>query len=160
MTFSSSPISHFANGGDNTKVDAKTNRRNNLRALVEQLGGQVELAKAVGTDAAYLSQILGDWKGRGLGPKLARRIEVALSKPMGWLDQAHDQRPVPTEVSVHGISVSPESAQLAAEIEKLSQPMRTALFQIIHALVAQQKISERSERSANRNPVRVRVSAA
>ena len=140
-------------------MDAKTNRRNNLRALVEQFGGQTELAKAVGTDPAYLSQILGDWKGRGLAPKLARRIEVALSKPLGWLDQAHDQKVIPAEVSLHGVKVSPESAQLAAEIEKLNEPIRSVIFQIIHALVAQQVVNSRPQSAKRQESPRKTVSA-
>lgn len=124
-------------------MDAKTNRRNNLRYLVAQTGGQVEVAKRVDTDPAYLSQVLANWKGRGVGDALARRIETAFGKPVGWMDQAHDQKPIPAEVVVHGFKISQETAALAAELEKLTEPLRSVVFHLIHVMVAQQVADKR-----------------
>jgi len=71
-------------------------RRENLRRLAEDMGGQKWLAQKLGKSASQISQLIGrrshDYvKSKTIGGKLAREIEEALSKERGWLDREHNQ---------------------------------------------------------------------
>lgn len=72
-------------------------RRENLERLIEQFGTMDALASEVGTSPIYLSQIKNRTKSsksgrrREMGTALARRLEAALGKPDGWMDQDHSQ---------------------------------------------------------------------
>jgi hypothetical protein len=145
------PISQIAKTGDPAPMDAKTNRRNNLRVLCEQFGGQAEVAKRVKTDAAYLSQCLTNWQGRGVGTSLARRIEQAFGKPLGWMDQSQDGR-VEEKRGYYGILLSQSAAELGAEWEKLAEPARTLMPQIIYMLVTSQKADDHPPPPPAENP--------
>lgn len=76
----------------NTKgtVDAKSIRRQNLVALLRRFDTAAAFAKAVGTSAAYVSQILSAKIQAEIGDALARKIEKALDLPHGWMDVLHD----------------------------------------------------------------------
>lgn len=72
------------------RMDIREVRRQNLIALRSEKGSVRALADLIDTDPNYLSQILGG-KGRHfMGHTLARRLESALKKPKGWMDQPHD----------------------------------------------------------------------
>jgi len=58
---------------------------------VQDCGGQAALAERIGTDPSYVSQLFGKWRGRGMGDKFARKIELALKKPPGWMDTQHPE---------------------------------------------------------------------
>lgn len=67
-------------------------RLRKLKQLVAQSGSIVAVADAINTAPAYLSQILNGAKSstgtpRSVGSKLARKIEEAFGKPIGWMDQ-------------------------------------------------------------------------
>lgn len=87
--FSDGAISRATNLAANVPMDVREIRRANLAALVRMHGGQTHLAELVDTDAAYLSQILSPVIKANVGHALARRIELALGKPRGWMDAAH-----------------------------------------------------------------------
>ena len=63
---------------------------------VDRLGSAVNLAEAAKVSSAYLSQIkkqLPDsktGKPKAMGDDVARKIEIALGEPEGWMDVAHD----------------------------------------------------------------------
>lgn len=70
-------------------VDSHTShaiRRDNLLGLIAMFGDGTITAFAdrTGTNAAHLSQIKNGV--RNMGNRLARKIEVALDKPKGWMD--------------------------------------------------------------------------
>jgi len=67
-------------------------RRENLRRIEHELGGATEAAKVVGmSPAQFINLRTGakdskTGKPRGMRKETARRIEMALRKPQGWLD--------------------------------------------------------------------------
>lgn len=69
-------------------------RLENLRALVAEFKTAEAVAQRAGTAAMYLSQILNSAKSstgtvRGVGDKLARRLEEGCGKELGWMDRPH-----------------------------------------------------------------------
>lgn len=71
-------------------MDVKQIREQNLKKLIDQVGGQAALARCVDTAPAYLSQILSSKSKKSIGDDLARRLEGALKLDHGWMDQLHD----------------------------------------------------------------------
>jgi SOS-response transcriptional repressor LexA len=69
-------------------------RLENLELLVNEAGSAAELARRVGTNSSYLSQVRNQMptqKGtpRGVGDDLAERLERGMGKPVGWMDDIH-----------------------------------------------------------------------
>ncbi len=61
----------------------------NLRKLLKEAKTAAALANAANTSPAYISQILSTKTKGSIGNKLARRLEIAAGKPLGWLDMLH-----------------------------------------------------------------------
>jgi len=53
--------------------------------LIEEAGGQPELASIVKTDPNYISQL--KTSRQGIARKFCVRLEAAMRKPDGWMDQ-------------------------------------------------------------------------
>lgn len=70
-------------------------RRANLEALVVECGTLDQVAASIGSSPIYLSQIRNrtpdakTGRPRDMGSQLARRLELAFKKPVGWMDQQH-----------------------------------------------------------------------
>lgn len=70
-------------------------RRANLETAIKRMRTAAKLAERIGTAPAYLSQIKNqthDSKSgtsKTMGDDIARRIEVALGEPAGWMDADH-----------------------------------------------------------------------
>lgn len=70
-------------------------RYQNLNTLLQvSNGNQAELARKVGTNSAYINQIINktllpSGKTRGVGEQLARKLEKAYQRPDGWMDTPH-----------------------------------------------------------------------
>lgn len=67
-------------------------RYKNLLILVDEAGGQAELARATGVSAAYISQLVTraitpSGKVRNMGDATAEKLERGMKKEPGWLDQ-------------------------------------------------------------------------
>lgn len=69
-------------------------RRNNLELLIKEMGTLEAVASAdTKTSSVYLSQVRRQTKDRKTGQKramgtaIARRLELACDKPVGWMDQ-------------------------------------------------------------------------
>ena len=78
-------------------------RRENLRALVEQWGGPLPIARKLGySNASFVVQMCGPNPTREVTEKTARKIESALGLPEGWLDGPHASDPAPVPVD-HGL---------------------------------------------------------
>ncbi|WP_144630246.1 LexA family protein [Bordetella genomosp. 13] len=60
----------------------------NARELVQEAGSLARFAEIVGISPAQAWQIAGDDPRRGIGAKMADRIERAFNKPTGWLYSA------------------------------------------------------------------------
>ena len=66
-------------------------RRDNTRELCgPELGSHLKLANLLGMQKQLLSQYIGKTPGKGIGNKVARRIEQVYDKPEGWLDREHN----------------------------------------------------------------------
>ncbi|WP_374312463.1 helix-turn-helix transcriptional regulator [Dongia sp.] len=62
-------------------------RRDNLRKLIDAMGGATALAlKLKYANGTYLSQLAGPNPTRTIGEKVARNIEETLKLPSGWMD--------------------------------------------------------------------------
>lgn len=78
-------------------------RRDNLALLAEEVGTMDAVADKAETNAVYLSQVMTQTpdvktgRPRALGTKLARRLEVAFAKPVGWMDQPNGSKLVARE---------------------------------------------------------------
>jgi SOS-response transcriptional repressor LexA len=69
-------------------------RLRNLELLVGEAGSAVKLARQAKTSPSYLSQIrrglpTAMGKARSIGDELAHKLEVAMRKPHGWMDEPH-----------------------------------------------------------------------
>lgn len=70
-------------------------RRANLLLLIQEAGSAARLAALSGLAAPYISQVsraVLNSKGKGvrvMGPDVARRLEVKMNKPRGWMDTDH-----------------------------------------------------------------------
>lgn len=70
-------------------MDIKTIRKLNVRLLERELGSRSALARKASTSQSYLSQCIGPGAIRSIGDEMARRLEHAMGKPHGWLDESH-----------------------------------------------------------------------
>ncbi len=70
-------------------MDIKTIRKMNVRLLEREIGSLSGLARIAGTTQSYLSQCVGAGAFRNVGDEMARRLEHAMKKPHGWMDEAH-----------------------------------------------------------------------
>jgi len=64
-------------------------RRENARELASQIGGHAELARRLGISDSQMNQTIGRNPSRNIGNNLARRIEQACGKEIGYLDSSH-----------------------------------------------------------------------
>lgn len=106
-------------------------RRYWLAAACAEVGGQAKLAELADLNVAYISQVKNGSpdsrtkKPKQMGDDMARKIEVALSKPIGWMD-----RPPPSDhYALHNAFTPTSSGVLHRSIKHGAQP--TALAKMI-----------------------------
>jgi len=89
-------------------------RIQNLELLVTEAGSAAKLARIVGTNSSYLSQVRNQMptrKGtpRGVGDDLAEKLELGMGKPAGWMDEPHeDHGSSSTDASEMNASTGPD----------------------------------------------------
>lgn len=86
-----------------------------MRRLVADAGGPTEWAKQYGGDRwtqAQVSQWISETKPKGIGNRLARDLEAAMSLPRGLLDQ-------PPEASKASHAARPDFETMAGAVEVL-----------------------------------------
>lgn len=72
-------------------------RLENMKRLVEEVGSVAELAKRAGyAQPSYLYQIINqtaiqNGKPKNIGGQMARKLEKAMNKAVGWLDIKHNE---------------------------------------------------------------------
>jgi hypothetical protein len=92
------------------------NRRENLRALLEQWGGPLPVARKLGySNASFVVQMCGPNPTREVTEKTARKIEISLALPPGWLDESPATRttsqvPVDTALVARIVQVVAQTA--------------------------------------------------
>ena len=69
-------------------------RHDNLLLHIDEAGSTSELASKTGIAVSYLLQIknknaIQNGKPKGIGDKIAAKLEDGMGKPRGWLDQQH-----------------------------------------------------------------------
>lgn len=89
--FSILHISQNAKFDLNQSMHVKEIRRLNLELLIAEAGSAVELAEQVDTNEGYLSQLRNETNERGVGHKLAKRLEDRRKKTSGWMDHPHPE---------------------------------------------------------------------
>ena len=109
-------------------MDAAQIRRENLRLLAKQLGGQARLAEKLGKSEAQISALFSDNQQakRNIGTRLARQIEQRLGKPHGWLD--HQQKEDYFDQDLLIKSVELVEGALRAERLEVSPEKRARLY--------------------------------
>jgi phage repressor protein C with HTH and peptisase S24 domain len=96
-------------------------RRENLRALIDEVGGNKALADRIGVSESQLSQWANGsinsstGKPRGMRTETAQRIEDAAGKPRGWLDGIH--------LSAHATAYASSTAELTTGGGKEAIPL-------------------------------------
>lgn len=91
----------------NVSMDNKEIRKANLAHLLEEhtRGGKLTkaaFAEKCGLVAAQLSQLLGENSFRNIGDRTARKIELSLGLPNGWMDSIHHPHPQNDELEFAG----------------------------------------------------------
>ena len=120
-----------------TMLDEKTVveiRRENLRAIASDIGGQARLAEVLGTSEGLISRWIGKNASKPIGEKIARKIEERLGKPRFWLDR------------VHGINEKLlEAVMEAVDSEFGSKPLppdqRRRLISLLYALYSEDGVN-------------------
>ena len=74
--------------------DIDRTRLENLRRLTDEAGSASELARRAGVSVSYLSHIrvgrpYPSGNPRRVGDRLAARLERAMGRPLGWMDETH-----------------------------------------------------------------------
>ena len=92
-------------------------RHENLEILVGEAGSAAALARRTGTSDSYLSQVRNhtpalSGKPRGIGDRLAGKLERGMGKPPGWLDEPHGAAPVDRDTSPSGGAGQPDDDRL------------------------------------------------
>lgn len=119
----------------NTEMENKDLRRHNLLLLIEEAGSIRTLAEKAGTAPNYLSEIKA--ADRGMGHKVARKLEAAMGKPIGWIDTLH------LDKEGHGASVS------ASSVEQLAEKMGDLTPEELLQLVAKALEIHEKKKAAN-----------
>lgn len=79
-------------------------RRENLLTLIKEAGNASRLSLQTGVPSSYISQVSrgvdrGNGKPRTMGPDIARKLEVAMGKPTGWMDADHSALSIASDLS-------------------------------------------------------------
>jgi hypothetical protein len=93
-------------------------RRLNLSLLKKEFRTYVKIARLAHTDAAYLTQIMSTKTKRNMGDELARSLELGCNKPVGWMDQFHNNnsRESPPDYVVNGTQSAHNESQFTQTI--------------------------------------------
>ena len=105
-------------------MDIKEIRLINLNEAIKIVKTQANLAAKTNIKTSYFSQIKNPKHKTKMGDDVARRIEKAINKPHGWMDQLHND----TEGSQ-----SNKTGEDSADIYKSASPEARKLFEIIDA---------------------------
>lgn len=123
-------------------MDVETTRRLNINYLANK-HGRGALAELLGYDGTnYLNQLCGFFGS--FGSRVARKIEIKLGLPRGWMDNTHPDLYDPDELTkTAGISrkirdtsgstykFEPDTTKILQAIESLSPEAKRRIFKYI-----------------------------
>ncbi|SCU75540.1 Phage-related protein [Cupriavidus necator] len=113
-------------------MDIKTIRKMNVRLLEREIGSLSALARLAGSSQSYLSQCVGPNAFRSIGDEMARRLEHAMKKPHGWMDEGHmEEGQVALARQIYDKLLQPPAAKLHA-IAELLDMKRAAMEGLEH----------------------------
>ncbi|GJM06865.1 MAG: repressor [marine bacterium B5-7] len=81
-------------------MNVKDVRRENMRALARTVGGISAMANRLGKSQGQISHLIGSSPIKNIGDKIAAQVELAFTKPHGWLDREHAE--------IHGVEQTSE----------------------------------------------------
>lgn len=123
-------------------------RRTTLRELIKdpRWNGNVSaFARDAQKPASQIQDMLDGRKA--FGEKVARQIEQRIGLPLGTLDGAPPVSPIVRESAVvYGSPITAEASLVGREWDKLSEPIRTHIRQMIHMLVGTQVRARRAKK--------------
>ena len=97
-------------------LESQKQRRDNLKRLLADYSTQRDFGEAVGLAGSQISHILTG--RREMGDEIARRIEKALGKPLGWMDRsALTQEPA---LEMELASLPADQSKLLLDYKRLS----------------------------------------
>lgn len=98
-------------------------RRLRLVQLLEEFGGVAQVGRELGTPKSHLSAMASG--SRGLGDKLASKIEATYGKPTGWFDSATASAAI-TIPSGFVTASSEPSVELSKAVERIAWAISTS----------------------------------
>lgn len=118
-------------------MDVSDIRRENLRILAKQLGGQARLAEKLGKSEAQVSGWFSDNPNskRNVGTRLAREIEVLLGKPRGWMDHQQKDDYFDQDLLIKSVALV-EGALRAERLEVAPEKRARLYFEVLKRLRA------------------------
>ncbi len=118
-------------------MENKQTRKDNLFTLRDECKPQTveELSKRTGVASNYLYQITGASKsGRDMGDQVARRLEVGMKKPPGWMDLSHNGEL--TEAEFLDLPESEQIHEIVSGLAFLNPEDTAAVLRIVRSLVS------------------------
>lgn len=110
-------------------MESKEIRLRNLLALASGYKRNAEFCQKIGMNPTYFSQL--KTRRKTVGDELARRIEVTMGLPRGYLDTQKTEPPATTS------QIPVETLGIAYALESLSPATREALSRLIYTLAAE-----------------------
>lgn len=97
-------------------------RRENARALASLAGTRTAFGEKVGMENSQVSQIIGKNPTKDIGNSIARRIEKAFDKQVGWMDVEHASSASDKESASHTPLTGMGISQVRAVYEEEKNP--------------------------------------
>ena len=116
-------------------MDATEIRRENMRLLAKQLGGQNRLAEKLGKSEAQIGALIGRTTMRNIGPRLAREVEERLGTPRGWLDHQQKEDYFDQDLLIKSVELV-EAALRAERLEVAPEKRARLYFEVLKRLRA------------------------
>lgn len=116
--------------------DIFSNRRANLRDLIDQWHGPLALSKKLGySNASFVVQMAGPNPNREVTEKTARKIEQTLGLPPGWMDEPAGRKGLAGKVDTSLVAVAIRAVMQTAEEEgvKLSPTKLGDIVALVYA---------------------------
>ncbi|RYF76818.1 MAG: S24 family peptidase [Comamonadaceae bacterium] len=107
----------------------RVRRRAQLEQLISEVGDAAQVARTSGTPSSHISAIRN--ASRGLGDKLAAKLEEAFGKPPGWFDKhvtaGNEVEPIDLDAHPDLVSIRKVNLRLSAGVNGYAvEPMSEA----------------------------------